>query len=191
MKIEEAVSLAVLHSQKCGASAPRSVRDNWEKFSFSASAIEALAQEGLTVRVAAELRNPMQREEVEPMRVNIVSRSDGNTQPTFIHVRILRDTVLDTAGGIRKALIDFTQSDCRCYIEQQEAQKVGIERHIHVMEHIRARLQKCGKKRVVDLAQGEQEIIARMWEAARNGRDSDAFDRFRDPVQPHTAVSAD
>ena len=82
-----------------------------------------------------------------------------------VEVRVLYDTKYDVMGK-RKSFVEFTIHDLNFSINRYQKQIDGHQRHLEVMKYTKERLTKLGKKSVSELAQGEQNILARKLKAA-------------------------
>lgn len=192
MEINEAVDYVKQHIMRTNKSAVDGVTFCWNRLDISDEDLDALAQEGFRVRVGEALRSgdvyaPSISDGVRTS-VRVTGRTNEERAVLRVSV-VLSETYLETDTG-RKAIVQFTPSDCRAYVNRQLDIENGCRRHRNVMEHVERRLRACGKRTVADLGQCEQDIIARAWIDAREGRDTNELERFKKPPQKETARKA-
>lgn len=185
--INKAIRQAINHIKRTSETTPQVVSQLWSQFPLSEEDVQTLAMEGLVVRIGNVRRNPNLLEDEQTVtgsfgRISIPEIISSKPEGRFVHVqvtrtketRILHDTML-TINNANVALIDFTARDCSLYIRSQSKIVDGLERHIEVAEYIRDRLTTLNKKKVSDLAVGEQHIIAQKWRALAKGLDGKEF----------------
>lgn len=170
MTLNEAYHAVKAYQKRTSKTDVESTKAMWDKLDLSEEDIEKCTLTGFLMGLGNVNRSPDEYSE-DGVRTSV--RVEGNTASRFTSVRvsILENILLVTETGARKALIRFTVHDCQFYINGQLDRENGLRRHREVMQYIQSRLRAFSKKTVADLGDGEQTIIERAWEAAREGRE--------------------
>lgn len=151
------------------------IQDVWPSLlPFSKEDTTYLMQTALAARVSNRLTNPVKKGEEEEEVAQPYNSGDSlkqvilvtkpyNLKPQTVHVsvQILMDTVYQINGESKPVAL-FTKFDVFTMMERTKAVENGVTRHRQFWQTVHHRMTELNKSSISDLADGEQQKIARM-----------------------------
>jgi hypothetical protein len=179
MRLQEALQYALNRFPRDGAVTKEFTRSIFDALSLNSDAARELQIDAFTARLQRLLNDGAANHTALPARHAAVQVHEYSAPVVHVAVRILHDSCYSDAHGITKPVILFDSTDLAAFRARARAVSAGIGRLLGWIESVEARLRQCKKKRIADLAEGEQGIIARALLDVQRGFETHEFDRFR------------